>query len=91
MDFKRTAASIGGGFGVVAIIAEKLFQVVSPFFKAVLMPSSILTSAYQGENPWTTGSVVAIADFILNVAIYAAIGFLIGWLIEVLQRRTAKD
>jgi hypothetical protein len=91
MGFKQTTAAIGGGFGVIAIIADKMFQVVSPLFKALLMPSAILTSGYQGEHPWTTGSLVAIVDFVFNVAIYAAVGFLIGWLIEWLQRRMLKD
>lgn len=82
MGLKWVAASIGAGFGVLAIVTVRLFNVVSPMLRGLLLPGGLLTAGYQGEHPWTAGVLVGIIQLAGNVVIYGLAGLGIGWGIE---------
>lgn len=87
MTPKIRAFFLGALAGILALVCDRVFHVVSPLLNAVLVPGSFITLPYQGENPWTTGVFVVLLEFAFNFLIYGLAGLALGWLIDSAGRR----
>lgn len=91
MTPRLRAFFFGGLAGVLAIVIQRLFHVLSPVLSALLIPGAFITAPYQGESPWIKGTLAAVLEFAFNFAIYGAVALCIVWLVNSAASRRPRD
>lgn len=76
----QVGAMIGGLVGLMTILLYKVVVIASPVITAILWPARIFMTALNGYGVFGHMMLDTLA-LVVNVLIYAAVGYGIGWLV----------
>ncbi len=76
----QVGAMIGGFVGLMTILLYKVTVVSSPVITAILWPARFFMTAFNSVGPFGHMMLDTLAFFV-NILIYAAVGYGIGWFI----------